>query len=225
MATKIERSWMTLKEYRKFIEERGFKEEEGAVEVVKEICRTLEEEWRKKVGFYPDHAIHNLNDFNLELYPRKVVGRGKDRIEFDLLIVLRHIMEKKVYYTIGIEFKEEDLDEVISQAIVRRPFVDYMYIATPARLSIDYQQLILLCYLGIGWVVYFPNDQFRKNTNLSSAINNAKTLLRSRRYWEDGYHRLVEILEMFQYEKLGWLDKWWLKRKKRKAQKLDRWLK
>ena len=159
---------MNLEEYRKFIKERGFKEEEGAVEVVKEIYEY--HKWGRYTVSYPD----------LEVYPRKVLNYENSRIEFDLLIVLKHDEDKRYDRKIGVEFKETDIDKVIQQAMVRRPFVDYMYIAT-RNIDIDYYHLIILSYLGIGWVVYF------------SDINRAKLVLKA--YYNYDAVRLKNVID------------------------------
>jgi len=159
---------MNLEEYRKFIKERGFKEEEGAVEVVKEIY-----EYHKWGGYTVSYS-------DLEVYPRKVLNYENSRIEFDLLIVLKHDEDKRYDRKIGVEFKETDIDKVIQQAMVRRPFVDYMYIAT-RNIDIDYYHLIILSYLGIGWVVYF------------SDINRAKLVLKA--YYNYDAVRLKNVID------------------------------
>jgi len=159
---------MNLEEYRKFIKERGFKEEEGAVEVVKEIYEY--HKWGRYTVSYSD----------LEVYPRKVLNYENSRIEFDLLIVLKHDEDKRYDRKIGVEFKETDIDKVIQQAMVRRPFVDYMYIAT-RNIDIDYYHLIILSYLGIGWVVYF------------SDINRAKLVLKA--YYNYDAVRLKNVID------------------------------
>ena len=159
---------MNLEEYRKFIKEKGFKEEEGAVEVVKEIYEY--HKWGRYTVSYSD----------LEVYPRKVLNYENNRIEFDLLIVLKHDEDKRYDRKIGVEFKETDIDGVVRQAMVRRPFVDYMYIAT-RNIDIDYYHLIILSYLGIGWVVYF------------SDINRAKLVLKA--YYNYDSVRLKNVID------------------------------
>lgn len=197
---------MNLEEYRKFIKEKGFKEEEGAVEVVKEIYEY--HKWGRYTVSYSD----------LEVYPRKVLNYENNRIEFDLLIVLKHDEDKRYDRKIGVEFKETDIDGVVRQAMVRRPFVDYMYIAT-RNIDIDYYHLIILSYLGIGWVVYF------------SDINRAKLVLKA--YYNYDSVRLKNVIdgiidrhvetrisdiERKVDEKLSKLDNWI-------NSKLDNWIK
>ena len=70
----------------------------------------------------------------------------------DLLIVLRH--EKKLYERkIGVEFKETDTKKVISQAITRKKYVDYMYVAT-RNVPVTYKEIFLMSYFGIGWIIW-----------------------------------------------------------------------
>ncbi len=127
---------MNLEEYRQWLRQNGNKEEESAVEVVRQILRY--------------HTDGNYEE--VQLYPRHILTREKERIEFDLLIKLVH--EKKYLdKLIGVEFKEFDTAKVVRQAARRRDFVDYMYIAT-RDVAMDYQDVFILCYFGIGWVIW-----------------------------------------------------------------------
>ena len=137
---------MNLKEYKKWLEEHANKEERQAYAVVERI-----------VEYHQNRAYANLMK-DIDVFPRKKLNG----LEFDLLIYL-HIKSKRPEHRtredilIGVEFKESDMNKVIKQAIARREFVDYMYIATSCR-AWNIEQLFLLALYGIGWV--FWNNQF-----------------------------------------------------------------
>jgi len=139
---------MNLKEYKKWLEEHANKEERQAYAVVERI-----------VEYHQNRAYANLMK-DIDVFPRKKLNG----LEFDLLIYL-HIKSKRPEHRtredilIGVEFKESDLNKVIKQAIARREFVDYMYIATNCR-AWDVEQIFLLALYGIGWV--FWDNQFVK---------------------------------------------------------------
>ena len=132
---------MNYEEYKKFIEENANKEESEALEVVNEILR--------------HHIDGNWAEYSreqVEFYPRFVFNGEKERIEMDLLMILKH--EKERYNRkIGIEFKEYDSQKVLSQAITRRKYVDYMYVAT-RNIAFSYKEVFLMPYFGIGWVIW-----------------------------------------------------------------------
>ena len=137
---------MNLEQYKKWLEEHANKEEQQAYAVVERI-----------VEYHQNRAYANLMK-DIDVFPRKKL----DGLEFDLVIYL-HIKSKRPEHRtredilIGVEFKESDMDKVIKQAIARREFVDYMYIATSCR-AWNIEQLFLLALYGIGWV--FWNNQF-----------------------------------------------------------------
>ena len=137
---------MNLEQYKKWLEEHANKEERQAYAVVERI-----------VEYHQNRAYANLMK-DIDVFPRKKL----DGLEFDLVIYL-HIKSKRPEHRtredilIGVEFKESDMDTVIKQAIARREFVDYMYIATSCR-AWNIEQLFLLALYGIGWV--FWDNQF-----------------------------------------------------------------
>lgn len=126
---------MNLEEYRRWLEENGNQEEKCAVEVVESILR-----------------YHPGNYDEVQLYPRHLLTRERERIEFDLIIKLVH-EKRHLDKLIGVEFKEYDIAKVVRQAATRRDFVDYMYIAT-RDVAMDYYEVFILCYFGIGWVIW-----------------------------------------------------------------------
>jgi len=130
---------MNLEEYKQWLIKNGNKEEEEAYEVAKRVIEY--------------HVA--LTQYEADILPRYILNDGNNRIEFDLLIKLTH--EKKRYNRlIGIEFKEWDIKKVISQAVARHRYVDYMYIAT-RDIDVDYADILTLSYFGIGWVIYDTN--------------------------------------------------------------------
>ena len=134
---------MNIEEYRKWLEKHGNIEEQKAYEVAKEIIKY--------------HSSGSWSETEAELFPRKVLAREKEKVEFDLLIKLTFKGERRTTERlIGVEFKEYDTKKVIHQAIIRRDFVDYQYIAT-RFVMLDYSDLFLLAHYGIGWVVWDDN--------------------------------------------------------------------
>ncbi len=133
-----------LEEYRKWIKRNGNKEEMRAYEVVQDILS-----W---------HFLNLGEDYEVKLHPRQYSKDGR-KIEFDLIIEL---VGNKNTITIGVEFKELDLSKVIKQAVVRRSYVDYMYIATKNTLIFHPELIFLLGYFGIGWIVWFEDTDFVK---------------------------------------------------------------
>ena len=144
---------MNLEEYKKWLEENSNKEERGALNVVETIL-----EYHEEGRLYEE----------VELFPRYILTRDNERIEFDLLIKLKHKWSRRYDTMIGIEFKEYDIRKVIMQACRRREFVDYMYIATRSLL-IDYPDLFTLAYFGIGWILY--DEDFARMVILSKWRN------------------------------------------------------
>jgi len=94
-----------------------------------------------------------------DLRPHLWVNGEGERFEIDLLITLKG---KQTYNgtpwqntrKIAVEFKEADIRRVISQAVTRRPYVDYVYIATRKWVDLDFRDLLVMGYYGLGWVVW-----------------------------------------------------------------------
>mgnify|MGYP000335995253 CR=1 FL=1 len=137
---------MELEEYKEWIKQNANQEEVMAYEVAKRIIKY--------------HTMYN-DDCEVSCFPRKILTKDRERIEFDLVVKLEMIGKRTTTRLIGIEFKEWDIKKVILQAIVRRQFVDYMYIATRI-VSLDYVDLFQLAYFGIGWIVFDEDDNFVK---------------------------------------------------------------
>jgi len=134
---------VNLEEYKKFLEENGYNEEINALGVVNEIL---------------DYHMEGSEYRDVQLFPHHVIKRGNNRFEFDLVIHLIHKYEGFNKW-IGVEFKETDVRKVVRQAVARREFVDYMYIAT-RWVHLDFEDLLLLSYEGIGWVIW--NEELAK---------------------------------------------------------------
>ena len=148
---------MNLEEYEKWLEENGYNEEANAIGVVNEILR-----YHMKSDDYQD----------VQLYPHHIIKQGNNRFEFDLVIHLIHKHEAFSKW-IGVEFKEGDVKKVVRQAVARREFVDYMYIAT-RWVHLDFDDLLLLSYEGIGWVIW--NEELAKLVVPSKYYPPAKSL-------------------------------------------------
>jgi len=136
---------MNLEQYKKWLEENANKEERQAYKVAELIV---------------DYHTFRFDYEGIKIFPRKKF-KGT---EFDLLIYIYKKSSKPENRTgrdilIGVEFKENDMDKVIKQAIARKEFVDYMYIATCCRVW-NVEQLFLLALYGIGWI--FWDNQFVK---------------------------------------------------------------
>jgi len=166
---------MKLKEYKLWLEKHANKEERKAYDIAEQII------------YYHSNrnALNALKE--VEIFPR----RKFKGIEFDLLIYLYGKSKQPTHRTredilIGVEFKETDLNKVISQAIARREFVDYMYIATNCR-SWDVQQIFLMALFGIGWIYWDSNF--------------VKLILEPRRYANKVYD-LIDYLINIKLEKL-----------------------
>jgi len=130
---------VNLEQYKKWLEEYANKEERQAYKVAKLIV---------------DYHTYNFDYEGIKIFPRKKFNG----VEFDLLIYMYKKSSKPENRTgrdilIGIEFKESDMDKVIRQAIARKEFVDYMYIATCCRVW-NIEQLFLLALYGVGWIFW-----------------------------------------------------------------------
>lgn len=137
---------MKLEEYKEWLKEKGNNEEVMAYEIAKKII------WWHDEGRGAEE----------EIFPRHILTEGNERIEFDLLIKLKWETNGRTYERlVGVEFKETDMKKVIMQAIRRRDYVDYMYIAT-RNLLIDFIDLFHLADFQIGWLIYDEEDRFVK---------------------------------------------------------------
>jgi len=128
---------MDINEYKKFIMEKGYKEEREAINIVNVILQ-----------------YHNQKGYDFSLYPRFIANIDGEKLEYDLLIILKG--ERKFERKIGIEFKQNDIKKVISQAVARRKYVDYQYIATK-NIWLNYDDIAVMCYFGLGWIIYMDN--------------------------------------------------------------------
>jgi len=130
---------LNLEEYKAWLEKNGNIEEQKAYEVAKEVIRYHKSDW---------------SETEADLFPRKIIKDGNNRIEFDLLIRLTFRGKRRTTERlIGIEFKEYDIKKAILQAIVRKQYVDYQYIAT-RFVELDYMDLLQLSFYSIGWVIW-----------------------------------------------------------------------
>ena len=136
---------MNLEEYRAWLQENGNKEELMAYEVARKVI-DYHLQWGGK------------EDWKADLHPRFWMNGEEEKLEFDLLIELEWTSSGKRYKRmIGIEFKEMDFRRVVNQAIARRDYVDYMWIATRNVFgsSDDYTVALLeMLDHGIGWVIW-----------------------------------------------------------------------
>jgi hypothetical protein len=131
---------MNLKEYKEWLNKNGKREEKRAYDVANCIV-----DWHLRRIIY--------EDLNIEVYPRHWIFTEKERLEFDLLMHLEWRSDRKYRRVIGIEFKESDFRKVVSQAVIRREYVDYMWIAT-RNIVPNVESLILLLDSGIGWILW-----------------------------------------------------------------------
>ena len=129
---------MKLEEYKEWLKKNGNLEELKAYEVAKKIIKYHESEY---------------NETRAELFPRKVITSRKERIEFDLVIKLVFNGKKTTERLIGVEFKENDIQKVIHQAVIRRPYVNYQYIAI-RPVFLNYSDIFLLSAYSIGLVLW-----------------------------------------------------------------------
>ena len=141
---------MNLDEYKEWLKENAYLEEKNAVGVIEEIFRY--------------HGDWDFRDAEMEIFPRHILTKDNERIEFDAVVRISWEREfswgtRKYERLIGIEFKEYGKNKVISQCVRRRDFVDYMYMAT-RNIALDYDDVLIMNYFGIGWVVW--DDDFAK---------------------------------------------------------------
>ncbi len=143
---------MTKDEYFEWLKENRNKEERVAEKVVEEV---LDDQLNK----------HYYTDYTPYFRPRHVLSferpdGNKERIEFDLLIWLKHGSNSELDRIVSVEFKELDSSKVIKQAILRRHFVTYSYVAIKRGAYIHPEDIALLAYYGIGLVIWgiVPNE-------------------------------------------------------------------
>ena len=131
---------MDFDSYERWLEENGNREEKQAIAIVSKILK-----------------YHRLNISEVKFFPRKVIKRGRERVEFDLIMAYK-LKRFKVERLIGVELKESDFQKAVHQAIVRKEFVHYMYIAVrEPLLRFELPSLLLMTYYGIGLLVW--NDK------------------------------------------------------------------
>ena len=131
---------MDLEGYKKWLEKNGNQEEKRAYDVAERIIN-----WHLKEI--------NYKDLHIELYPRYWLFTKKEHIEFDLFIRLWWRSNREYERHIGVEFKETDFRKVVSQALIRRKYVEYMWIAT-RNIIPEVESLLLLIDSGIGWIIW-----------------------------------------------------------------------
>lgn len=134
---------MNLEEYRRWLRQNGNQEEQMAYEIAKRII---------------DYHLAGVQacDWSEELYPRFWYNTGKEKLEYDLLIKLTWKNKRRYERLIGIEFKETDFRKVVTQAVARSSYVDYMWVATNMVIP-DTATLLELIDYGIGWVIWDDN--------------------------------------------------------------------
>ena len=142
---------LTFEEYRQWLDKNKNKEEAMAKEVVNAILKEhVQNRWI-------------ASDYEPYFIPRKVINIDGNKLEFDLIIHLKDTTVRdnnRVFdRLIAVEFKETDLHKVVRQAISRRWYVDYMYIAT-MPLPMAPRELLLMSYMHIGWVVWSKENDF-----------------------------------------------------------------
>lgn len=137
---------MRLEEYRQWLRQNGNQEERMGYEIAKRVI---------------DYHLADVQayDWSEELHPRLWYNTGKEKLEYDLLIKLTWENKRKYERLIGIEFKETDFRKVVTQAIARTSYVDYMWIATEMVIPDTAMFLEMIDY-GIGWIVW--DDDFVK---------------------------------------------------------------
>jgi len=132
---------MNKQQYKEWLEKHGNLEEREAIRVVDTILDyhlRIRRSQYEVVQFFPHTKFKGM--------------------EFDLLILLTN-EEKELknfdYFDrlIGIEFKDADTWTVINQAIERKPYVDYQYVAT-RNVWFNHTEIFLLTFFGIGWVIW-----------------------------------------------------------------------
>ena len=142
---------MNFDEYRRWLKNNANKVEREAIRVVNEILNRHQTSRIEEAKFFPRFSYKGI-EFDLLIW---LVSK------FDKNKKLKEIIEN-TYNTsrlISVEFKETDIRKVIQQAICRKSFVDYCYIATQTS-EIGYEEIFLLALFGIGWIIW--DDKFAK---------------------------------------------------------------
>ncbi|RLI76562.1 hypothetical protein DRP05_12660, partial [Archaeoglobales archaeon] len=85
---------MELEEYKEWIKQNANQEEVMAYEVAKRIIKYHQSEYNETIA---------------EVFPRKILTKDRERIEFDLVVKLEMIGKRTTTRLIGIEFKEWDI--------------------------------------------------------------------------------------------------------------------
>jgi len=130
---------MTWDEYLKWWKEHKNNEEVMAPEVIKLIARH-----------------HNIDLKEAKLCPRYILEDESTKIEFDLVIKYQvYQYRRPTERLLAIEFKETNFGKVIEQAMVRRKYVHYMYVAIlPGTPDLDIPQFFVMLWFGIGLVFW-----------------------------------------------------------------------
>ena len=142
---------LTLEQYREWLKEHGNNEEHKAADVAERIIEYQTYHYVTTPFGEEPHVV---------LFPRQMVKADGKRYECDLVIEITwRTMYRKLsrMMRIGVEFKEWDFQTVVAQALERKPFFDFMYIATrPHVLSLTYDPIMFnwLIKEGIGWVLW-----------------------------------------------------------------------
>jgi len=134
---------MKLEEYADWLKQNGNYEERAALQVVEKIVR-----WHMH--------DRSAKEYNVEVFPHHILTKNRERIEFDLVIEINYITIKHEFkrrLLVGVEFKEYDLQKAVRQAIRRRDFVDFMWIAT-RNVVADPSSLFYMVDFGIGWLIW-----------------------------------------------------------------------
>ncbi|MEM5824203.1 MAG: hypothetical protein QXE98_05640 [Archaeoglobaceae archaeon] len=133
---------MKVEEYKEWLKKNGNYEEEGALHVIDAILQ--------------HHLTSITTDYEVAVFPHYIHKTDKERLEFDLLIKITHGCKRRLNTLIGVEFKESNLQKATYQAIRRRDFVDYMYVAT-RNYPLYPEVLLPMVFFNIGWVVWWED--------------------------------------------------------------------
>ncbi|RLG16710.1 hypothetical protein DRN69_00050 [Candidatus Pacearchaeota archaeon] len=141
-------------EYLKWLDKNRNREERHSKAIVEEVAR-----------------VHDFSVDNVRIFPRRKISG----LEFDLLLEYKTPVketERNVGITympykktreekiLGIEFKEDKFITAVEQAIKRRPYVDYIYVAALAPLEVwNLTGFFQLIYYGIGLVGWTYNGK------------------------------------------------------------------
>jgi len=131
---------MNLEEYKEWLEKNGNLEEKRAYDIAKRIV-----DWHLRAIYY--------DDLSVEVFPHYWYESKAEKLEYDLLVKLCWRSNREYERLIGVEFKETDFKKVVSQAVIRREYVDYMWIAT-RNIIPNVEDLLLILDCGIGWILW-----------------------------------------------------------------------